>query len=281
MKKRYALVFGGHGQDGYYLGKLLEGEGITPLLLNRQTGDVSDFLKVMQIVGAVQPAYIFHLAATSSTDHAHLFANQGAIVDGTTHILESVKAHCPDCKVFISGSILQFDDTNPIHHLKSLFTYQSAYAAQRHASVAIGRYYRTIGLQVYIGYFGHHDSPRRSEKHLAMRIAQAAKLDLEQIILKNPMDRKEWNYAGDFMAAVWMLVNSPVYEAVIGAGKTSTIASFAELCLGQAGYSGPQRWVADWTRTEPKVTVTDPSIIASIGWKPVVSVQELAEMMVQ
>lgn len=284
MKKRYAIIFGGGGQDGRYMKLLLERERIHALCLTRQACDVGDGKYVEDVIRSVMPEYIFHFAAVSATHHDHLKANQTAIVDGTIHILESVKKHCPTCRVFLSGSILQFDDKDPIDHLSSFYRFDSAYAAQRHASVAIGRYYRTLDIPVYIGYFGHHDSPFRSEKHLAMRIAQAAKRiaagSKEVIILKDPMDRKEWNFAGDFMEAVWMLVNSTIYEAVIGTGKTITVASFAELCLKEAGYEGDPCWTPDWTKIVPRITVTNPKIMATMGWEPKHSISDLAKMMV-
>jgi len=284
MKKRYALVFGGLGQDGHYLEKILAREGLTPILLGRKNGDVGNQLQVDTIVSTTQPEYIFHFAADSNTAHDSIFDNQDAIVNGTTNILEAVKDHCPKCRVFLAGSILQFDDNKPIDHMSSFFAFDSAYAAQRHAMTAIGRYYRKLDIPVYIGYFGHHDSPRRTEQYLAMRIAQAAKRiaagSKENIILRDPMDRKEWNFAGDFMEAVWILVNSTVYEAVIGTGRTMTISGFAELCLKEAGYVGPQRWTPDWTTATPRVAVTNPKIMAHLGWKPQVNEQELARMLV-
>src|SRR5258706_5661682 len=122
-----------------------------------------------------QPKYIFHLAANSTTSHYALFDNHIAISTGTINILEAVKQVSPDTKVFLSGSGLQFVNKNiPIKETDE-FEASSAYSVARIHSVYAARYYRSLGIKVYVGYFFNHESPRRTERHISKMIAEAVK----------------------------------------------------------------------------------------------------------
>jgi len=108
-----ALIFGANGQDGFYLNQLC-GEkkigviGVSRSHSNWAQGSVSDFNYVENLIKKEQPEYIFHLAANSSTKHDALFENHETISTGTLNILESVKRHCPESRVFLTGSGVQF-----------------------------------------------------------------------------------------------------------------------------------------------------------------------------
>ncbi len=227
-----AIIFGGDGQDAHYLSSILQREGIEVHRINHKQCDIGIQGWVFHEITRIMPDYVFHFAAKSSIDHKYAMDNHRAIVDGSFHVLEGVKRYAPHAKVFLSGSILQF---------KSLVgttvwtdrDYSSIYAAQRNASVDYARYYRSLGLQVYVGYFSYHDSPRRSAKHLAKRVACEAqdKSNLYRIHIANPEDQKEWNYAGDMMEAVWEQVNGPCFEAVLGSGVKHSVLDYAKACV--------------------------------------------------
>lgn len=229
-----AIIFGAAGQDGHYLQKILEREGVTVHAFNSKECDVGVQGIVCHQIAQLQPDYIFHLAAASTTAHAAIWENKRAIVDGSLYILDAVQRFAPKAKVFLSGSILQFTYQQSVN-INNRPANDSIYAAQRNASVAYARYYRRLGVQVYVGYFSHHDSPLRSAKHLAKRIAietgEAARGLRDKVIIKDPLDEKEWNFAGDMMEAVWDQVNGPCYEAVLGSGIKHTIADYARECI--------------------------------------------------
>ncbi len=227
-----AIIFGAGGQDGFYLKNILEREGVEVIALTRKQCDVGVQGYVAVQIATVKPDYIFHLAATSSTKHDFLRENQYAIVDGSLFIMDAVYAYCPKCKVFLAGSILQLSTV--VGQVINQQSNASAYAAQRNASLAMAQYYRRLGVEVYFGFLSHHDSPRRSDQHLAKRIASQAVVAVETskpIHLKDPLDEKEWNFAGDMMEAVWAQVHSDAYEAVLGSGRTDTIHQYARECL--------------------------------------------------
>ena len=68
-----AIIFGVNGQDGYYLTKLLIGNGIRVIGVSRSAGDVigdvSNYHLVQSLIEKYKPKYIFHFAANSTTDH--------------------------------------------------------------------------------------------------------------------------------------------------------------------------------------------------------------------
>src|SRR5215467_14304550 len=109
-----AIIFGANGQDGHYLYRLLEREGIQPIGISRTGGDVlsdvSNPTFVESVVREYRPDYIFHLAATSTTSHDAVFDNHAAVSTGTINILEAVYRHSLDSKVFLAGSAMQFEN---------------------------------------------------------------------------------------------------------------------------------------------------------------------------
>jgi GDPmannose 4,6-dehydratase len=285
-----ALIFGANGQDGYYLSALLRKNGVEVIGITRAEGeyrgDVADISSVERIIKAHQPDYIFHFAANSTTRHSALFDNHAAISTGTLNILECVRLHCKNCKVFLSGSAMQFKNVGLPIDEGAEFDASSPYSVARIQSVYAARYFRTaFGLSVYIGYLFNHDSPRRSEQHVNQKIAQSVKRIAggsgEKLILGNVDVEKEFNYAGDIVEAMWALVNqNEIFEAVIGSGRAHSIREWVDYCFTKIG--------KDWKNfveikndfvPEYKVLVSKPQIIRNLGWEPKTSFSELADLM--
>ena len=285
-----AIIFGACGQDGYYLTALLENKQIEVIGIARKgteiIGDVSDFNFVESQIKYHKPEYIFHLAANSTTSHNALFENHKAISTGTLNILESTRVHCSGAKVFLSGSAMQFVNKGKPIDEQSPFEGSSPYSIARIQSLYAARYYRkTFGLKVYFGYFFNHDSPSRADRHVNQKIAQAviriSRGAYEKIELDNIEVQKEFNYAGDVIEAVWILVNqSIVYEAVIGCGKAYSIKEWLEYCFNRVNLN----WndfvtIKKGFKPEYQILVSNPKLIMSIGWKPKVDFYQLADMM--
>jgi GDPmannose 4,6-dehydratase len=290
MPTRRALIFGITGQDGYYLRQICERNGVEVVAVSRNDpqcilGDVRDPLFVANLVGGLRCSHIFHLAANSTTNHGALMDNHNAIATGTINILEAVKVHAPESRVFIAGSGLQFENRGlPIRETAN-FAATSPYVIARNYAAFASRYYRQLGLRVYVGYLFHHDSPLRSEKHLNMKIVKAIQRirsgRAEKIRVANSQIIKEFNFAGDIMEAAWLLVNQDkVNEAVIGCGKGYTIQEWVEVCCRVAGIHAGEYLESD--NDEPREfrsLVADATTILSLGWTPRVSFGELATMM--
>lgn len=159
------------------------------------------------------------------------FENEKIIASGTINILESCRLHVPNSKIFISGSGLQFKNNGTPISEKIPFEARDPYSCHRISSAYTARYYRTLGMQVYIGYFFNHDSPRRSTRHLAKKITDYVKmadsLKHTKLSIGNVDVVKEWTFADDIVEAVFMFVNQDeFYEAVLGSGLGYSISNF-------------------------------------------------------
>jgi GDPmannose 4,6-dehydratase len=289
-KNNKAIIFGANGQDGYYLTQLLKEQQIDVIGISRSGnfihGDITDYAFVELQIKQQQPDYIFHFAATSTTHHDALFTNHGAICTGTLNILESVKLHSKHSRVFLSGSAMQFKNEGKPINESSPFEASSAYSVARIQSVYAARYYRrSFGLKVYTGYLFNHDSFLRTEKHVNKKITAAvnkikngSKLKL---VLGNIDVKKEFNFAGDVVEAIWILVNQDkIYEAVIGSGKAYSIKEWLTFCFEKNNLVWQD--FVDIKKDflpEYEVLVSDPALIMSLGWQPKTSFFQLADNM--
>ena len=138
-------------------------------------GSVGHSVRVAQLVRDIQPDYIFHLAANSTTHYDALFENHETISTGTINILDATWKYSKHSKVFLCGSGLQFvNNCSGITEFDP-FEARDPYSDIRIQSVYAARYFRKLGLEIYIGYLFNHDSPLRSSRHVNQKIAQAAR----------------------------------------------------------------------------------------------------------
>jgi GDPmannose 4,6-dehydratase len=284
-----AIIFGANGQDGFYLIKLLQQQKINVIGISRSgiflRTDIGNFEKVSALIHKEQPDYVFHLAANSTTRHEALFENHQTIATGTLNILEAVKQFSPRTKVFISGSGLQFvNNGTPIKETDA-FSANDAYSISRIQSIYAARYFRSLGLKVYVGYFFNHDSPLRSERHVTKMISETvkriAKGSEEKLEIGDMCVVKEWSYAGDIIKGIWLLVNqAEVFEANISSGAGHTIKEWIDECFKLVGLNLKDNVVErkDFISSYQKL-VSDNSIIKGLGYKPDVSFHDLAKMM--
>jgi GDPmannose 4,6-dehydratase len=287
-----AVIFGASGQDGHYLAALLTKCGYTVVPVSRKQGfvnaDITSYDAVADLIKNYKPDYIFHLAAQSTVSHNAMFENHDVISGGTLNVLEAVRLFSPQSKVFITGSGLQFkNDSRPICETDA-FEARDAYSFSRIQSVYASRYFRSaFGLSVYVGYLFNHDSPLRTEQHMAKKIAEFAKRvkkDIpSQLEIGSLEAVKEYTFAGDVANAIWLLVNQENhYEAVIGSGLGYSISGWLDACFSVVG----KDWRAHITIKEGYVAnykqlVSQPGLIKSMGWVPEVNFIQLAQMMMQ
>ena len=285
-----AIIFGGSGQDGFFLEKILISNKIQVIKISRGSGDligdVSDFIFVKKIIKLYKPQYVFHFAAISSTAHENIFLNNKAINDGTTNILEAVKDYSKKTKVFLSGSAMQFKNIGLPINEKTSFYHSSPYSISRIYSTYCGRYYREkFNIKVYVGYFFNHDSHLRNDSHINKmiinKVKKISKGSFDKISLGDLKVKKEFNYAGDLMHSVWKLVNQEkVFECVLGSGKAYEILDWIIICFNLIGYNWKDYVVInkDFKR-EYNILVSDPKLINSINKKQTVGINKLAELM--
>ena len=284
-----AIIFGANGQDGYYLHEICKVKVIEVIGVSRSgdwvCGDVSSYKYVEELIIKHLPSYIFHLAANSTTRHDALFENHATISTGTLNILEAAKIHCPNAKVFITGSGVQFKNEGQPISESDPFEASSPYAISRIQSVYAARYYRSLGMKTYVGYLFHHESEMRKPNHVSQKIVLAAKriaagsdeiLELGDITVE-----KEWTYAGDVVKGILTLVEQDnIFEATIGSGVTYTIKDWLDVCFGLLGLGWRDRvQLKDKFVSEYNRLVSNPNTINSIGWFPSVTLENLAKIM--
>jgi GDPmannose 4,6-dehydratase len=182
---------------------------------------------------------------------------------------------------------MQFENTGAAIDEKTQFAPLNPYAVSRIHSVYAARYYRSLGINVYVGYFFNHDSPLRSEQHVNQKIALAAKKIAagsdEKLEIGDSSVKKEFNYAGDAMKAIWILVNQTnVYEAVIGSGKAHSIEEWLDLCFSSVRLNWRAHVIIKENfKSEYQILVSNPALIKSLGWQPETSIEDLAKMMME
>lgn len=284
-----ALIFGASGQDGHYLSELCRAEDIEPVGVSRAgapiRGDVARWDDVAALVRDHQPAYVFQLAASSTTRHDALFENHATIATGALNVLEAVRLHAPRARVFIAGSGVQFENSGAPISERSPFAATSPYAVARIQSVYAARYFRTLGVRAYVGYLFHHESPLRKPGHVAMKVALAARRiaagSAEHLEIGDPSVEKEWTFAGDVARAILTLVQQDaVLEAAIGSGEAHSIAEWADRCFRAVGLDWRSHVVAPGRfRAEYPRLVSDPATLRSLGWSSTIGIEALARMM--
>ena len=286
-----AIIFGISGQDGQYLSNLLRSHGLTVIGVDRSglyhTIDLTDLNMVSAFISEIQPTFIFHFAADSTTRHEAWKHNHDTISTGTLNILESVYRHSRETKVFLSGSGLQFVNTGKPISAFDPFEASSMYSVSRIHTTYAARYYRKLGLKIYIGYFFNHDSPLRPERHInkliTSTINRIADGSTETLEIGSLTVKKEFGYAGDIVKAVWTLVNQEQqFEATIGTGEAYSIQQWIECCCRLKGVEW-QDHVKQKTgfKAEYEILVSDPTTIFQLGWRPEVSMEGLAQMMLE
>jgi GDPmannose 4,6-dehydratase len=284
-----AMIFGGTGQDGVYLSKLLRESGLDVTCISRSGGDcqldVADVDSVQRVLVRERPDYVFHFASTSSTGHEHLWANHSSIGTGTLAILDAVERHLPQTKVLLAGSGLQFVNEGKPLDEECALDHSSPYAVARNYSLYAARYFRSRGLHVYFTFLFNHDSPLRSNRHLNMKIAEAAAMAARgggsRLQIGDLSAEKEFNFAGDVAAALWRIVcQDSFYEIVVGSGQTCSVLDWVQMCFGYVGLDWRKYVETDSSYRSPyRRLVCDPARLLSLGWQPSVDVRQLSGIM--
>jgi GDPmannose 4,6-dehydratase len=286
-----ALIFGGSGQDGFYLKQSLMRDRIEVTSAARSAGDlivdVSDAALVAEVIRCVRPDLIFHLAAKSSVSHEHLWENHASIATGTLAILEAVDRFASSARVFIAGSALQFINEGLPLNEDSRLDSSSPYCCARNYALHVSRYFRSRGHRVYFGFLFNHDSRFRTSCHLNMRIAEsAARAAIGQphkLRIGDLEAEKEFNFAGDIADAMLrILQQEDEFEFVVGAGQAFSVLKWVELCYQFVGLDWRDHVDSDSEYKSPyQRLVSDPNRLLRLGWLPSVGISELADDMMK
>jgi GDPmannose 4,6-dehydratase len=210
---------------------------------------------------------------------------------GSVRVLEAIRdAEIRPRYYQASSSELYGGVGNAPQNENTPFYPRSPYAAAKAYAFHITRNYReAYGLFAVNGILFNHESPRRGETFVTRKITRAIgriKHGLqEKIFLGNLEARRDWGFAGDYIEAMWLMLQADEPEDyVIAMGETHTVREFLELAAKIAGVDLTGRVELDprYLRpTEVDLLLGDPTKARNkLGWKPRVDFDELVRMMV-
>lgn len=321
MKK--ALITGVTGQDGSYLAEFLLSKGyevhgvirrsssfnterIDHLYLDPHDpkarlflhyGDLTDGTGLRRILEAVQPDEVYNLGAQShvrvSFDQPEYTAD--AVALGTLRLLEAVRDFVSrtrrEVRFYQAGSSEMFGASPPPQNEATPFRPRSPYAVSKVAAHYYALNYReAYGLFICNGILFNHESPRRGETFVTRKITRAAtriKLGLQdRLYLGNLEARRDWGFAGDYVEAMWLMLQQPEPDDyVVATGESYSVREFLELVFGlldldwRAYVSIDPRY---FRPTEVEHLRGDAKKAREkLGWRPRVGISELARMMVE
>ena len=317
MKK--ALISGITGQDGSYLAEFLLGKGyevygiirrsssfntgrIDPIYedphvphrrLHLIYGDLNDASSLNHIIRTIQPDEIYNLGAQSHVRVSFDIPEYTGEITGlgTIRLLEAIRESGLKPKFYQASSSEMFGKVQEIPQRETTPFYpRSPYGAAKVYSYWITVNYReAYDLFACNGILFNHESPRRGETFVTRKITKAAariKLGIQQDLFLGNLDAKrDWGFAGDYIEAMWMMLQaSKPEDYVIATGETHTVREFLELAFGRLKLDWQKHVKLDakyYRPTEVDLLIGDASKAKrDLGWEPRVRFQELAYMMV-
>ncbi len=334
-----ALITGITGQDGAYLAEYLLEKGYVVHGIKRRAssfntrrvdhiyrdlheegvrffmhhGDLTDATNLIRIIQETKPDEIYNLAAQShvqvSFETPEYTANSDAI--GTLRLLEAIRIlgierHTRFYQASTSelyGKVQEIPQTE-----KTPFYPRSPYGvAKLYAYWITVNYREAYGIYACNGILFNHESPIRGETFVTRKITRAVariKLGLQAELYPGNLDAKrDWGYAGDYVAAMWLMLQQDKPEDyVIATGETHSVREFVEKAFQEVGMdivwegSGAEETGKDketgrtvvrvdpryFRPTEVDMLLGDPSRARhNLGWEPKTPFSELVKIMVR
>ena len=324
-----AFITGISGQDGYYLSKLLVSKGYVVCGLVRDkraaekvfngcdpkikshieiiVGDLSDRSLVREILNEFNPGEIYNLAAIS--DLATSFKNPEKTMEVNCEAPGKMIADAfkilPNVKMFMASSAQIFDSSHPPQSERTAFKPENPYAVSKlklHQKYVLP--FRKKGLYVCSGFSFNHESPRRKDLVVYKVTSSLVKIKagkLDCLELGNLETIRDWGYAGDYVEAMWkMLQSRKADDFVIATGKAHTVRELVELTaislgtvvkwqgqgVNEVGVDKSGRTIVkinpNFYRNESGYYVGDISKIKrKLGWQPRASFRKLVRLMLE
>ncbi|MBL8028631.1 MAG: GDP-mannose 4,6-dehydratase [Fibrobacteres bacterium] len=334
--QKSALITGITGQDGSYLAELLLKKGYRVYGLVRRSstfnrgriehlypiykesgqleliyGDLCDTSSLSKAIKISQPDEIYNLAAQSHVKVSFEMPEYTADADatGVIRLLDAMREMKPDARFYqastseLYGKVVETPQTET-----TPFYPRSPYGvAKLYAFWIVKNYREAYNVYGCNGILFNHESPRRGENFVTRKITiSAAKIALGQqstLRLGNMDAKRDWGFAGDYVEAMWlMLQQKEAVDYVIATGTTTSVRDFVIASFDEVGIK------LDWTgkdvnekgidrKTGKVIVEVDPKFFRpsevelllgdpakakkELGWSPNVSVDELARMMVR
>jgi GDPmannose 4,6-dehydratase len=312
MGKKRALITGITGQDGSYLAEFLLSRGYEVLGMVRRSstvnfdrirhfqneitivqGDLLDQMSVLDILREYRPQEVYNLAAQSfvptSWKQPVLTGEFTAL--GVTRMLEAIRIVDPEIRFYQASSSEMFGQVQEVPQTeKTPFYPRSPYGvAKVYGHWITVNYRESYDLFACSGILFNHESPRRGLEFVTHKVTYAAariKLGLaDELRLGNLEARRDWGYAGDYVQAMWlMLQQDEPDDYVIATGQTHSVQELCEVAFDHLGLEWRQYVVSDpqfFRPAEVDLLVGDASKAhARLSWEPSVDFEQLIRLMV-
>jgi GDPmannose 4,6-dehydratase len=334
-RRKRALITGVTGQDGSYLSELLLAKGYDIWGVIRRSssfntsrvdhiyqdpheadrrfaliyGDLNDASSLNQALKTIRPDEVYNLGAQSHVKVSFEIPEYTADVTGlgTIRLLEAMRETEVDAKFYQASSSELFGKTVEIPQNESTpFHPRSPYACAKAYAYHITKNYReAYGMFAVNGILFNHESPRRGATFVTRKITRAvaaiAQGRMSTLYLGNLDAQRDWGYAGDYVEAMWMIMQAKrPDDYVVATGETHSVREFCEIAFRHADL--PLRWkgsgldeIGIGPDDRPLVKVDEryfrpaevdsllgdaSKIRSELGWQPKVSFVQLVRMMV-
>ena len=307
-----ALITGITGQDGSYLAEFLLSKGYDVIGMVRRSstvtfqrihqiqdnitiiqGDLHDQSSLVDLVERYHPDEVYNLAAQSfvptSWNQPVLTGEVTAL--GVTRMLEAIRLVNPETRFYQASSSEMFGKVREVPQNENTPFYpRSPYGvAKVYAHWITVNYRESYDLFAVSGILFNHESPRRGLEFVTRKITYGVariKLGLtKDLRLGNLESRRDWGFAGDYVEAMWMMLQRGEPEDfVIGTGETHSVRELYHLAFSHVGLDYEEFVVQDprfYRPAEVDLLVADPGqAIEQLGWQPKIKFEELIQRMV-
>ena len=307
-----AIITGITGQDGSYLAELLLSKGYRVIGMVRRSsvvtferilhiqdqidviqGDLHDQSSLMDLIEQYKPDEVYNLAAQSfvptSWNQPVLTGEVTAL--GVTRMLEAIRLLSPRTRYYQASSSEMFGKVHEVPQRETTPFYpRSPYGvAKLYGHWITVNYRESYNLFAVSGILFNHESPRRGTEFVTRKITHGAvriKLGLANALhLGNLEARRDWGFAGDYVEAMWRLMqNDHAEDFVVGTGETHSVREFCEKAFSYLGMDYHNYVIQDprfFRPAEVDLLVADSTrVYQKLGWVPKVNFDGLVEMMV-
>ena len=312
MSQKRALITGITGQDGSYLAELLLEKGYEVFGLVRRSstvnferighlqdqielisGDLLDQKSLVSALQAARPQEVYNLGAQSfipvSWEQPMLTGEITGL--GVTRLLEAIRTCDENIRFYQASTSELFGKAQETpQNEQTAFYPRSPYGVSKlYAHWITINYRESYGLFACTGILFNHESPRRGREFVTRKITHGVariKCGLDQELrLGDLAPRRDWGYAGDFVRAMWMMLQQDEPDDyVIATGTSRTIGEFCEVAFAHAGLDWREYVVLDerFLRPAEVYTLLGDATKAreKLGWEPEVGFEEMVRQMV-
>lgn len=307
-----ALITGVTGQDGSYLADFLLEKGYEVIGMVRRTstinfhriahiqdriklvpGDLLDQVSMVHILEEYRPQEVYNLAAQSfvQTSWSQPVFTGEVTALGVTRLLDAIRIVDPEIRFYQASSSEMFGKVVEVPQRENTPFYpRSPYGvAKVYGHWITVNYRESYGLHATSGILFNHESPRRGMEFVTRKIThQVANIKLgrsDELRLGNLDARRDWGFAGDYVQAMWMMLQEEEpTDYVVATGETHSVEQFLELAFSYVDLDWQDYVVQDprfMRPAEVDLLVGDASKAGrNLGWEPTKSLRELVEMMV-